>query len=170
MNANKREWLLSRGTGFRMSLSNQTDRCHDELVAEVLRLGARICDATGVSDFSSARQNRRRLHFLLRKGLRDRPDLSPGLLRLKAAWCSRRGDGLRLLHKSYRIAKSRRNTYQQAFSAVALADEHARRTRGAKQAKRWLLVAEILAKAITDPDIHKEIDRVQSMLVEGSLG
>lgn len=127
-------------------------------------LGGQVCNATAVDDFQKAWKIRLRIHSLLRAELRARPELTAGILRVKAPWCSRASEELRLLEMSYSYAKADRNTFQMAFSAVALAEFHASRQRQQNIAAKWLLLARRLSATVRDRDLQRAIKRLTAVL------
>lgn len=137
---------------------------HKEIIAEIRRLGAQVCEATARDDFKRSRRLRCRIHYLLRKELHERPDLTPGLLRLKSAWCSRSTDRLRLLKRSYLCAKKLKSEFHMGFSALALADDYVRNSRNHRKAKNWLTIGIKHADGVSDPDLRVEIHRLKSAL------
>jgi len=136
---------------------------HRKTMDLVRHLGGQVCDATGVGEFQKARKIRLRIHRLLRAEQRERPEQAANILRVKAPWCSRASEELRLLEMSFSYAKAHRDSFQMAFSAVALSEYHASRQRQQNIAAKWLLLARRLSATARDRDLQRAIKRLTAV-------
>lgn len=139
---------------------------HKRTLKLVSHLGAQVCEATAVGDFQKGRKLRLQIHRLLREEQRERPKLSPGILRVKAAWCSRKVEERRLLERSYLLAQLDGDSFQMGFSAAALSDYHSKRPKQQNVAIKWLRVAERLYHIIPDRELRREVKRLSAILKE----
>lgn len=137
---------------------------HRKTMDLVRHLGGQVCDATGAGEYQKARKLRLRIHRLLSAEQRERPEQTANILRVKAPWCSRASEELRLLERSFSYAKADQNSFQMAFSAVALAEYHASRQRQQHIAAKWLLLAKRLSATVRDRDLKRAIKRLTAAL------